>query len=125
MSKILLVITSDAHNTGSVLSALHFAQAAIAQQHDISVFFYADGVTLANHFTAPVSDELNLYKQWVKLSDEINIPLYVCNTAATRRGVLPLEEKNASGFNLQAPFVAAGLTEYATLSQKVDKAVQF
>ena len=65
-------------------------------------------------------------KAWQDLHTQYSTELIVCNTAATKRGLLTADEvESTQAHNLQAPFVAGGLAEFATLSQSVDKVVQF
>ncbi len=125
MKHIVVLITSALSCSANPISAISFVKAAVQQGHKVDVFFYSDSVADANALSRPLSDELNMYTQYRELARELGIPLLVCNTAAARRGVVPKEEQTDLGYNLEAPFIAAGLTEFAKLSQQADRLVQF
>ncbi|MBE1301126.1 MAG: sulfurtransferase complex subunit TusD [Alteromonadaceae bacterium] len=125
MKSILVLITSSVSNNANASSALKYIKAALLAGHKVDVFFYGNAIHDCNQYTSPLSDEMNITREYMKLEHEQNLQLLVCNTAASRRGLLPEEEAHEQGFNLQAPFIAAGLTEFATLSQSADKMVQF
>lgn len=127
MANILVLLTSSPHESGNCLSALRYCQAALDDGHQITLFFYASGAVIANAFTSPNSDELNIHDAFVKLATQYTdkISLIVCNTAANRRGVITEEEKHELGYNVIAPFSAGGLAEFTQYSQTVDKMVQF
>lgn len=125
MKSILVLITSSISVNANATSALKYVKAALSAGHRVNVFFYGNAVNDCNRFTSPLSDEINITREYIALEEYENLQLLVCNTAASRRGLVPKEDANDNGFNLQSPFIAAGLTEFATLSQSADQMVQF
>ena len=64
---------------------------------------------------------------WSTLASQ-QIPLLVCATAANRRGIIDATEAEQNKFtesSLHPLFSLSGLTEFAALSQKVTRVVQF
>ena len=56
--RFAIVVTGPAYGTQQASSAFQFAQALIAEGHELSsVFFYREGVYNANQLTSPASDE--------------------------------------------------------------------
>ncbi|MEJ6475325.1 sulfurtransferase complex subunit TusD [Pseudoalteromonas piscicida] len=93
-----------------------YIDAALANNHQIScIFLYQDGVYHASQELVLASDELQSTALWQRLANEA-IPLLLCVTAAEKRGV---NTENT------APFTVAGLAEFAMISSKSDKWVQF
>jgi tRNA 2-thiouridine synthesizing protein D len=100
----------------SLLSLSRFAHAATQSGHTIDcIFLYQDAVSHASSYLQLPSDELDVKATWQLLAD-LNIPLLLCVTAA---------EKRAIDVSNTAPFKVAGLAEFAMLSAKADKWVQF
>ncbi len=99
-------------------SAYLFARAALARGHTIGrVFFYHDGVNVANRLTEPPQDERNVASRWSKLAAEHKIDLVVCVAAALRRGIK--EEIVAPGFRI------SGLGQLIEAGIKSDRLVVF
>ena len=79
-------------------SALKFVQTALSMQHTIQVvFFYQDGVVLANKFINLPKDEINIQHNWQDIQDT---RLLICSSSALRRGIS--EEHLASGFTFSS-----------------------
>jgi len=78
----LLLITS-APTSIHAWHALGLAQALKSKNEDFRVFFYQDGVQVANDFQWVPDDQRNLTHEWQKLS----IRLPVCVSAALARGI--------------------------------------
>lgn len=130
MSSFAIVVTAPNADSQSASSACHFIQAAVALGHTIKgVFFYGAGVHNANAFQTLLSDEFNILSHWRTLSDQHDIPLLVCVTAANRRGLQSELDAPNNGitdqFNLRPPFQSVGLGELVSLSQDVDRVLQF
>ena len=83
----LLLITS-APTSVQAWHALGLAQALQSKNEDFRVFFYQDGVSVANELQWVPDDQRNLKAEWQKLS----IRLPVCVSAALARGICD-EEK--------------------------------
>ena len=97
--RFAIVVTGPAYGTQQASSAFQFAQALIAEGHELSsVFFYREGVYNANQL------------------------------AALRRGVVDETEAGRLGLassNLQTGFTLSGLGALAEASLTCDRVVQF
>lgn len=124
-----LMVTGPAYGTQQSISALQFAHALCASEHQlISVFFYREGVYNANRLTVPASDEQHMVKAWQEIHQQHDVTLNICVAAALRRGIINSEEgREASieGENLAAGFVLAGLGTLAEATLNCDRVVQF
>lgn len=129
MATISLLITSSPSSNQNPYSALRFAQNVIASEHILAgIFFYEQGVLNANNLSVMPADEFNINQAWAELSKAYKIPLLVCVTAATKRGVLSSQDADESDklhFNLGAPFQSVGLGELANLMHSSDRLIQF
>ncbi|MEX3020261.1 sulfurtransferase complex subunit TusD [Kluyvera sp. STS39-E] len=127
--RFALMVTGPAYGTQQASSALLFAQAVLAEGHELAcVFFYREGVYNANQLTSPASDEFDLVRAWTSLHDQHGVALHICVAAALRRGIT--DEKEAarlglSGFNLQPGFSLSGLGALAEAALTCDRTVQF
>lgn len=124
-----LLVTGPAYGTQQASAAWQFASALLRRQHHIhAVFFYQDGVLNANRLNAPASDEFNLTEAWQMLAQQHQIPLYVCVSAALRRGVLGEQEARQHGLdadNLAEGFCLSGLGALAESLAASDRLMQF
>ncbi|MDN4503247.1 sulfurtransferase complex subunit TusD [Alteromonadaceae bacterium BrNp21-10] len=129
MTTFSLFITSAPFDSASAYTAFKFAESVNALGHQLNgVFFYQSGVVTANSFTQVAADEVNLHDKWQHLSEQHNIPLYVCVTAANRRGIVnqtDAQDNDSEYFNLAEPFQEVGLGELVELSNNSDRLVQF
>lgn len=129
MAVFALQITGAPYSSLAPLSALKFARAALAGGHRIQrVFFYQDGVHLANQLACPPQDELNLTEAWQKLAEEHQLELVVCVAAALKRGILDEKEAKRHGqehFNLAAGFQLAGLGQLIDSLSQADRTLTF
>ncbi len=123
-----LLITGAAYGTQHASSAYLFAKAVLAKGHSITcLFFYQEGVNNANRFISPANDEHYLLHDWRILSEHYNIPLYVCISAALRRGITNGQETNKApvNSNLDPCFQLSGLSEMAQAMLNSDRIIQF
>lgn len=127
--RFALMVTGPAYGTQQASSALQFAQAALAEGHEIvCVFFYREGVYNANQLTSPASDEFDLVRAWQSLHDAHGVALHICVAAALRRGVTDGTEAAQLGLpaaNLQPGFSLSGLGALAEAALTCDRMVQF
>mgnify|MGYP000889980205 FL=1 len=127
--RFALMVTGPAYGTQQASSALQFAQALVAQGHQLeSVFFYREGVYYANQLTAPASDEFDLVRAWQQLNDQHNVALHICVAAALRRGITDHEQASLQQLpaaNLQPGFSLSGLGALAQAALTCDRMVQF
>ncbi|QCI20075.1 MAG: sulfurtransferase complex subunit TusD [Buchnera aphidicola (Brevicoryne brassicae)] len=124
-----ILVTGAAYGTQNASTAFLFCQSLVKTKHKLySVFFYCDGVLNANRMTTPATDEFNLVEAWQKLNKKYKVKLYVCNSAALRRGVLEDEKKsnlNSKKGNLSLFFQLSGLLELAHSIKICDRIIQF
>ncbi|WWP01582.1 MAG: sulfurtransferase complex subunit TusD [Candidatus Dasytiphilus stammeri] len=131
--RLILLVTGPAYGTQHATSAFRFAQAIIANNHKLlCVFFYGEGISNANWLTSPANDEFDLVRAWEKLHIEQGVNLYVCSSAAMRRGLINLQtftqnlDKNKNIVsNLQSGFIITGLSSLAQNLLYCDRLVQF
>ncbi|MNZ90867.1 MULTISPECIES: sulfurtransferase complex subunit TusD [Gammaproteobacteria] len=127
--RFALMVTGPAYGTQQASSALQFAQAVLAEGHELSsVFFYREGVYNANQFTSPATDEYDLVRGWQALHEKQGVELHICVAAALRRGVADATEAKRlglSGANLQPGFTLSGLGALAQATLTCDRMVQF
>lgn len=126
MQHFALFVTKSPYDSRNAESAYAFCEAALALGHVIKhVFFYQSGVHNASMLLDLNSDELNMKTRWETLHRNHKVPLYVCVTAAARRGIAPAENHNKHG-NLNDAFALAGMSEYfAALHDDKLKSIQF
>lgn len=119
----LLLITS-APSSIYAWHALGLAQALKVKNEAFHVFFYQDGVAVANSLQWSPDDQRNLTLEWQKLS----VRLPVCVSAALARGIT--DQENAQrhqiqAYNLATGFELVGLGELADAVQSTDRLIQF
>lgn len=116
LATFVLSLHTPASDTCTLQSLHRFAQAALQQGHHIaSIFLYQDGVYHALNDFDIASDEFNPKVIWQRLFD-LNIPVHVCVTAASKRGVVA---------NDSSQFIVSGLAEFAMDVAQADRWVQF
>ncbi|WP_426446238.1 sulfurtransferase complex subunit TusD [Siccibacter colletis] len=127
--RFAMMVTGPAYGTQQASSALRFAQAVLAEGHQLeSIFFYREGVYNANQLTAPASDEFDLVRAWQQLNQQHGVELHICVAAALRRGVTDDEQaalQQLPAANLQPGFTLSGLGALAQASLTCDRMVQF
>lgn len=119
----LLLITS-APTTIHAWHALGLAQALQHKNEAFRVFFYQDGVAVANELQWVPDDQRNLKTEWQKLG----IRLPVCVSAALARGICDAENAKRhqlSQHNLAKGFELVGLGELADAVQSTERLIQF
>ncbi|WWO99297.1 MAG: sulfurtransferase complex subunit TusD [Candidatus Dasytiphilus stammeri] len=129
----ILLVTGPVYGTQHATSAFRFAKAIIANNHKLlCVFFYGEGISNANRLTSPASDEFDLVRAWKKLHIEQGVNLYVCSSAAMRRGLINIKTftknfdyKKNIVTNLESGFVITGLSSLAKTILQCDRLVQF
>lgn len=127
--RFALMVTGPAYGTQQASSALQFAQALTGEGHQLErVFFYREGVSNANRFTAPASDEFDMVRAWQKLHEEHGVELHICVAAALRRGVVDETEAQRLGLNaanMQPGFTLSGLGQLGEAALTCERMVQF
>lgn len=109
--------------------ALRFAQAALADGHEIvRLFFYQEGVHSAVSNVVSPQDEADLPSEWRDFVTANGLDAVVCIAAALRRGVLNAEEAQRyarPAANLQAPWELSGLGQLHEAAQQADRLICF
>lgn len=122
MSTLLLITSSPA--SIHAWHAFGLAQALHNKKEDFRVFFYQDGVAVANALQWAPDDQRKLAAEWQKLA----VRLPVCVSAALARGIT--DQENAQRHNLQQHnlaegFELVGLGELADAVQSASRLIQF
>lgn len=115
--KYTLIVQNAPYRSQASDSAWHFAEAVLRRGHEIlQVFFYFDGVYHVLDQAEPPQDERDVIARWKSLSETHQVPLIVCSTAATRRGV-----QHA----IREPFTAGSLLQLSEAVGKSDHVIPF
>ena len=129
MSSFTLLVTSAPYSNQSAYSAYRFALAAVELTHQIKgVFFYQDGTLNGSALQQTPSDEFDLHNAWKNISEKHNIPLLVCVSAATKRGITNAKDAQDTDqvhHSLATEFQSVGLGDLAVLLADSDRLVQF
>ena len=120
---LALVVTTPPHSNLTT-SAINLVRAAVNNDVEIlGVFFYQDGVLNAAKNLSIPSDEYQTLIQWQALNREYSVPLYLCITAAEKRG-LSDDISNQALSNIDPAFIVSGLGELVELTSKAEREVQ-
>ncbi|AEH39925.1 sulfur transfer complex subunit TusD [Buchnera aphidicola (Cinara tujafilina)] len=127
--KYIIFVTDPPYGTQNSSTSFSFAKALLLQRFSLKcVFFYFSGVYNANYMLSPAVDEFNIIKSWVVLKKKYKIKLYVCSSAAYRRGVINDQtalELGYSNGNFSSYFEWFSLNELAFLIHSCDRIIQF
>ena len=127
--KFSLLVMAAPYSTQSHLSALKFAKACLASNHQIyRIFFYNDGVLSASQLQSPPQDEINIHHEWQALAQNNNIDLVTCIAAALKRGILDKDEARRyqkDQHNISEPFELSGLGQLLDAQIHSDQVVTF
>ncbi|WWO97480.1 MAG: sulfurtransferase complex subunit TusD [Candidatus Dasytiphilus stammeri] len=127
--QLVLFVTGPAYGTQNARTAYLFAQKIISSSINpqLDLIFYGEGIYNANRYTYPATDEFDLVRAWYQMNLEYEIPLYICSSAAMRRGVgifthnKTLEQIN----NIESGFKIRGLGSLVKSMLDCDRLVQF
>lgn len=127
MKFVINVLSSS--TAPSTRRALRFAQAAVAQGHEIiRIFFYQEGVLNASSTLVVAQDQEDIAQQWQAFIKEQQIDAVVCIAAALRRGVLDQAEAlryQRDAANLAEGFQLSGLGQLHDGLQQADRFISF
>lgn len=128
--EFIILVSAPPQNTQSHLTAIRFIEESIKQNVSIrTVFFYQEGVLVANQFSAPPSDEPQLSTLWQDLSEIQELELQTCVAASYRRGIIDeheAQERELLSHNLHPSFKMTGLGQLAVaMSSPTIKLVHF
>ncbi|QIC59945.1 sulfurtransferase complex subunit TusD [Acinetobacter schindleri] len=119
-----LILITSAPTSIHAWHALRLAKALKQKQEDFRVFFYQDGVSVANALQWVPDDQRHLTREWQCLQ----IRLSVCVSAALARGITDQENAqrhNIQQHNLADQFELVGLGELADAVQSAHRLLQF
>ena len=127
--KFSLVIHGAPWSSPSALTALRFAETAIASGHDIyRLFFYQDGACNGSACCVSPQDEIDIPARWQALVEEHGIDAVVCAASALKRGILDPSEAaryDKDGHNLRPGFTVSGLGQLIDAAQQSDRVISF
>lgn len=121
------MVDGSPYHSQAASSAYRFAEAAVAQGHEVlRVFFHGDGVYNAMRDALPPAGEVAALPLWLDLARNHGVDLVLCGAAAERRGVLGLQEDASDNFVGVAPgFRVAGLGLWMDACLAAERVVVF
>jgi tRNA 2-thiouridine synthesizing protein D len=124
MQNTLALVVTTPPNSNLTTTAINLVKTAVEKGVAIvGVFFYQDGVlNAAKHLSIP-TDEYQTLQHWQQLNREFDVPLYLCVTAAEKRGLTDEIGKNENS-NIDQAFTVSGLGELVELTCKAERVVQ-
>jgi len=131
MQSLAVMVTTPPHSNLTA-TAIDYIEYALKKGIEVvGVFFYQDGVLNASSHLSLPNDEYQTIKQWQRLNKGYNLPLYLCVTAAEKRGLTDeisdeIDDQigNNKQTNINDAFILSGLGELVELSNKADRVVQ-
>lgn len=126
MHIVLLITAAPEHP--NAWHALHAASAMLSAGHTLSLFFYGDGVSVANRLRLVAQDEASLAGHWETLAVAHGLELAVCIAAAMRRGVTDADNAarhHLDGDSLHPAFTLAGLGLMTEMITQADRCLTF
>ncbi|HMY82133.1 MAG TPA: sulfurtransferase complex subunit TusD, partial [Agitococcus sp.] len=125
--KFVLLITAPIESSNA-WHAYYFAKTALEQGHQVSPFFYNDGVTVATRLILNHDNANSLNQCWQNLAKQHQLELAVCVAAALRRGITDADNSHRhhlQGDNLADGFTLTGLGTLTDLMINSDRFLQF
>lgn len=124
MQNTLALVVTTPPNSNLTTSAINLVHTAVENNVKvIGVFFYQDGVlNAAKHLSIP-SDEFQTLARWQQLRNDFGVPLYLCITAAEKRGLSDELSRDDSS-NIDTAFTVSGLGELVELTSNAERVVQ-
>ena len=124
MQNTLALVVTTPPNSNLTTTAINLVKTAVEKGVAIvGVFFYQDGVlNAAKHLSIP-TDEYQTLQHWQQLNREFDVPLYLCVTAAEKRGLTDELGKHENS-NIDQAFTVSGLGELVELTCKAERVVQ-
>lgn len=124
MQNTLALVVTTPPNSNLTTTAINLIKSAVDKGVTIvGVFFYQDGVlNAAKHLSIP-NDEYQTLQHWQQLNSDYDVPLYLCITAAEKRGLTD-EFGNNERSNIDKAFTVSGLGELVELTSKAQRVVQ-
>lgn len=127
MAKFTLLIDSAPEQTNAHFNAIAFCQAALTQGHQVEeIFFFQDGVRIADNRLDLPADEWDPQRHWQQLAQAHDLSLQICSAASQRRGLGGAESlEEAEAAQLAQGFRIGGLGVLVKASIQSDRVVQF
>jgi len=129
LNKLAVVVTTPPYSNLTVTAIEYIETALQLGINVVGVFFYQDGVLHANKNISIANDEYQSLKHWKALHQKYNVPLYMCITAAEKRGVISdsaIESSLEENITITNEiFIVSGLGELVSLVDKSTRTVQF
>ena len=124
MQNTLALVVTTPPNSNLTTSAINLVHTAVENNTKvIGVFFYQDGVlNAAKHLSIP-SDEFQTLARWQQLRNDFGVPLYLCITAAEKRGLSDELSRDDSS-NIDTAFTVSGLGDLVELTSNAERVVQ-
>ena len=120
--RFALYVTASPISRQGQLSALRFAEAAVANGHHlVRVFFAGEAVLVGNAWLDTPSDEPQLQQRWQQLAQRHGTELLLCSAAAQRTGVCADTAKQ----NAADAFQISGLGSLVECTLDCDRVVHF
>lgn len=125
---LISVLVTAGPNSPAAVSALQYCRALVATGHKPHLlFFYQDGVLLAQSNLHFGPGEVSLAKEWQQFVQQEGIDAAACTASAVRRGVY--DEQTATQYHqsitLAPPFYLAGLGTWAEAIRQSHKVISF
>lgn len=122
--RFALYVTANPISCQGQLSALRFAEAAVASGHTVArIFFAGDGVLIGNALLDTPSDEPQLQQRWQWLANQHGSELLLCSAAAQRYGIRTDAEQTAG--NLASAFTISGLGSLVECTLDCERVLHF
>jgi len=123
MQTLAVIVTTPPHSNLTT-TAIDYIECALKKGVEVlGVFFYQDGVLNASTHLSLANDEYQSTRQWQRLHKDYALPLYLCITAAEKRGLSDDLGDNKQS-NINNEFILSGLGELVELSSKAERVVQ-
>ncbi|MCU5782674.1 sulfur relay protein TusD/DsrE [Alcanivorax balearicus MACL04] len=123
------ILVTAGPETAAAVTALHTTEAVLRSPYSLfRVFFYGNGVHLANRLIHPGRDGEAVASRWQSLVKDSALPARVCVGAALRRGVTDDTEGQRAGLdgdNLAEGFQLVGLGEWVDAARHSDRVLHF
>ncbi|WP_075432288.1 sulfurtransferase complex subunit TusD [Buchnera aphidicola] len=127
--KFIIFVTGPPYGAQNSSTSFLFSKSLLSQNFSLKgVFFYFSAVYNANDMLYPTTDDFNIIQSWVLLKKKYNINLYLCSSAAHRRGVIDDDTALKLGYlkgNFSSYFEWFSLYELALLTCSCDRIIQF
>ena len=127
--RFAIQVNASPYQSNTGYSAYQFIKAVLAQGHEVfRVFFYHEGIYHAFKHNTPPDDVLQLTLCWSKLTQQHQVDLVVCISAAQRRGLLSTDEAQRQGKqddDLAVGFRIGGLGQWVEALLEADRVIVF